>query len=501
MASAAADAATHPVLGVLYALDTAEAAGPALMLEPDGATFDRPVTVEIPAAMIDSADPGSRGSPIALVGNADSVEVVPVRDLGGGRFAVEIEHFSVLQVVWTKIAALGELGVWTAGAAFEKLRKAGRNVPDLIEYGLGSGPVTEAFATLPTVQQMTTDFARGAACASTGVATVTAGDLPDRWTLLKWLGWHSDGRPADRSSGAATGPRTGPRGSCGRDPQRHGRRARTCRPAPRGDGGDRWRPLRRADGGAQRPVRRTRPAGSWQGTRGCPGSDPGDGGDESGAYYHLFGMAAFAFASKVIDENYASMAGRDFDPQVEWGAEFSATIEETFFASDGGDISGDPTEYAVDLLGARLGTELFVGLRGRSRGELERDFSVSPADCVDGVPGSIGGIDGYVAALVDEPGIVTVREAAAVDAGEVEMCSLRHGGRDCRAAVLTALADQPFPSIEEATRFVCEQLQPGTFRSPPLADGWVADFGGRSVTVDDWGSLDIGLCGEIVNEG
>lgn len=75
--------------------------------------------------------------------------------------------------------------------------------------------------------------------------------------------------------------------------------------------------------------------------------------DNSGAYYHLFGMATYAVAydlAGVSAESDIARAGL-----VLVSPEIVATIEETLISESAGDVGSDPTEYAIDLLGAQIG--------------------------------------------------------------------------------------------------------------------------------------------------
>jgi hypothetical protein len=75
----------------------------------------------------------------------------------------------------------------------------------------------------------------------------------------------------------------------------------------------------------------------------------GDGGDEPGATYHLFGMAIYSFAYE-----YNRDTGRlgTFIPD----AETTARLEEGWVS---GDLVSDAEEYVIDLRGAELGRELY----------------------------------------------------------------------------------------------------------------------------------------------
>lgn len=92
--------------------------------------------------------------------------------------------------------------------------------------------------------------------------------------------------------------------------------------------------------------------------------------------------------------------------------------------------------------------------------------------------------------------IVSVRSAAAVAEG-IAPCAFRHGGIDCDSqADVRPFVAGDFATAEEATEAACDQLG-GPPYPPPLADGWVAPYGSGTVTVDDWGALDLSVCDEV----
>ena len=88
-----------------------------------------------------------------------------------------------------------------------------------------------------------------------------------------------------------------------------------------------------------------------------------DGGDDSGAYYHLFGMAAYAVAFELAT-SAASATGAQLAGLNPLAPEVAAALEEAFVADPTGDLTGDPTEFAVDLLGARVGRHLYAAFAG-----------------------------------------------------------------------------------------------------------------------------------------
>lgn len=106
----------------------------------------------------------------------------------------------------------------------------------------------------------------------------------------------------------------------------------------------------------------------------------GDGVDESGARYHLFGMASYAYAqryyAKKAEEAKKSqfMIGDQlFDPKV------VATIEEGLVS---GDIITDTREFCVDLHGIELGQYFYDELKNTSSASLREKLKIKiPDDC------------------------------------------------------------------------------------------------------------------------
>ncbi|MGE0191554.1 MAG: hypothetical protein AB7T63_05870 [Planctomycetota bacterium] len=87
--------------------------------------------------------------------------------------------------------------------------------------------------------------------------------------------------------------------------------------------------------------------------------------------------------------------------------------------------------------------------------------------------------------------IVSVRSVDAIRQG-IHMANFRHGGVARKPAQLRILAgslDRPFRDAGSATEALANLLT-GPLRKPPLAEGRVANLGGKSVTVDDWGRVD-----------
>lgn len=121
----------------------------------------------------------------------------------------------------------------------------------------------------------------------------------------------------------------------------------------------------------------------------------GDGGDERGARYHLFGMALYSFAyehfMEIAQKNELGRA------QLVMGAtlkpETVATLEESIVS---GDIVSDVTEYAVDLQGAKIGRRLYREARIATISELADEYGVDESLC-----GEVDTLSGFTAINFD----------------------------------------------------------------------------------------------------
>lgn len=89
--------------------------------------------------------------------------------------------------------------------------------------------------------------------------------------------------------------------------------------------------------------------------------------------------------------------------------------------------------------------------------------------------------------------IVSVRGVEDLEAG-IAWCNVRHGGVDCdTSADFRPLTPEVFDNATLASEALCGMLG-GPYYSPALADGWVAPYGEGTVTLDDWGALDLSKC-------
>ncbi|WKZ83455.1 MAG: hypothetical protein QY307_04220 [Acidimicrobiia bacterium] len=92
--------------------------------------------------------------------------------------------------------------------------------------------------------------------------------------------------------------------------------------------------------------------------------------------------------------------------------------------------------------------------------------------------------------------IISVRGTEAIAEG-IPGCEFRHGGIDCTTPADVRTLTAEFGTAADASAALCEQFA-GPITTPALADGWVIYQGDRSVTLDDWGSIDWGVCEEAL---
>lgn len=113
---------------------------------------------------------------------------------------------------------------------------------------------------------------------------------------------------------------------------------------------------------------------------------------------------------------------------------------------------------------------------------------------------SLTAAEGFKAVAVQVDGvtrIVSVRHTNALGEG-IAPCRFRHGGNDCDgAADIVELDPVAYPTAVEATEALCEMFDGPRF-APALSDGWSVPFDGSTVTLDDWGHVDLARCDEVI---
>jgi hypothetical protein len=103
----------------------------------------------------------------------------------------------------------------------------------------------------------------------------------------------------------------------------------------------------------------------------------------------------------------------------------------------------------------------------------------------------------YFIVEVGDGRIVSIRNEGASAGGKLRRRDFRHGGTSSERAPLR-IVSREFGSADEATRALASAIRRGTLRRPPLAQGKQAVIGGRTVTIDDWGSVNMALLAKLV---
>ena len=79
--------------------------------------------------------------------------------------------------------------------------------------------------------------------------------------------------------------------------------------------------------------------------------------------------------------------------------------------------------------------------------------------------------------------------------GDRNRNQFRHGGIKPTPARIRVLAKGT--TRAGATAHLAQLVQRGSLRRPPLAAGFVAKVGGKTVTIDDWGNVDFKVLREM----
>jgi hypothetical protein len=440
----------HPLYGPLFALSAAEFAGPQIALGPDGAAFTTPVEVRAPLATLGIGE-GEAASAMPLVRSADGTwEVLSdfSVDTAAGVATVRVTHFSVLQ--WLKNLVWSPVGVGTA---------------------YGSGAVKDALGRLP--QNTLGSFAEGAVC-SKQEPGANLSKVPGLPTLLDYLGFEAGSVRSgqekslekwitDQFQEARAGTRQYNSITLGE----------VFGKAMELTGGDIFQALVTA----HNTLRDKRDSPSVQE---MIENYRGDGGDERGARYHMFGMALYSFAyeyflerTNIVRNSGQLVIGTEaLDPRV------VATIEESVVS---GDIVSDVTEYAVDLQGAELGRQLYRQVRNAQRGDLVSRFSVNEACDGSGGGWAVYKITNYGSA---KGGYLTVAELG-TEKNPPLLSSYPGGGIDPNVRVVMERLDAAasFGTPDEAAKSLCGQLS-GFFR--PVLASFIQEgyFNGVEVGLD-----------------
>jgi len=308
----------HPLLAPLMAA-RAHQVGPTWILGPDGTTFAEPATIEID---LGSLAPGD--NVVALQERSDgTTEVIVDGAFDGQTLRLPVTHFSTVKLI--SVVKEAYVTLWTGG----------RNVDwDSIDYAIELvGPRADEVATQVVDAQ----------CGQKAATGYDPAMLPDYLSLLNNLA---------RTEGDIGGLDYGEFAKLQRwlgDIRLTGRRSATIaeiyEESLRLTGNDAFRALVLAHEVLRADREHRRFADLIEPIR-------GDGTDELGARYHLFGMAIYGFW-----EQYQMRHGDG----VVVPAEVAAFIEETMVSQD---ISSDSGEFVVDMVGAELGRQIFEAIEG-----------------------------------------------------------------------------------------------------------------------------------------
>lgn len=447
------DATMHPLYGPLFALSSAEFAGPGIELGPSGQEFNKPVTLTIPIEVLGLTDEDTENVLPMIQSHDGRWEVIEdfyIDDVSG-LAVVEVSHFSLLKWLKNFIAA-----------------------PENIASIYASGAVQNASAQLP--QDTFNEFVAGVVC-SGEEPSADLSQIPGLPTLLDYLGFEAgalrSGQEAaltqwirDKFQEAQAGVLSLNSISLGE----------IFRQSLELNGGDIFQALVTA----HNALRDNRNSPSVQN---MIENYRGDGGDERGARYHLFGMALYSFAYEYFLErtNIVRNSGKlvigteALDPRV------VATIEESIVS---GDIVSDVTEYAVDLQGAEIGRQLYKQVRNSQIADLVSQFGIDPADC-DQPLGASGWAVYRITNYGSAPGgYITVAEVG-IENNPPRISSYPGGGRDpvLRAVFERIDASAAYATPDDAAKSVCGRVK--DFFRPALASFiQMAYFDGVKVGID-----------------
>jgi hypothetical protein len=441
----------HPLWGPIFGLSSAEFAGPGLLLGPEGQEFATPVELEMPLETLGIDDPETA---LPLLRNDDgSWEVIEdfSVDEAKGIATVRVPHFSLMRWLRNLVSAPGQTAVVFASGAVQQARD--RLPQDTFEL-----------------------FVQGAVC-SGQEPSANLRNIPGLPTLLDYLGFeHGAVRTGQENSLKTWITDQFQEARAGNAQFNSISLADIFRKAMELNGGDVFQALVTA----HNVLRDNRDSPSVQQ---MIENYRGDGGDERGARYHLFGMTLYSFAYEYFLErtNIARESGQlvigteALDPRV------TATIEESIVS---GDILTDVTEYAVDLQGAELGRQLYRQVRNAQTADLVSKFGVDTSACDQPIGGggwAVYRITNYGSA---EGGYLTVAEVGFED--DPPLLSSYPGGGidpDLRVEAERVDASATFPSPEAAAQSLCGQLT--DFFRPPLASFILeAKYNGVNTGVD-----------------
>lgn len=182
----------------------------------------------------------------------------------------------------------------------------------------------------------------------------------------------------------------------------------------------------------------------------------------------------------------------------------------TTAATTGGAVTAAVTWFGGLTIGAKVAlVAAVIGgtvLVARGAGWAASDAPSAVSGAGPGTSAEFGATipefnEGYQAVGVYFDGklsIVSVRGTEDIADG-IPPCRFRHGGINCDADadVRPLAAGEVFPDAKKATNALCGLLG-GGYYAPALAAGWVAPYGGGTVTLDDWGAVDFAECDKVI---
>lgn len=465
--------AVHPLAAPVIA-SQGVAAVTAIDLRPAGTQFSEPVEVSIPAALVGDH-------------SADQLVAVMRSDRGGwevigtpeqhpdGSLTVEVDHFSVLGIL--AVTAALAAGTAVIGAA------CGYLCP---EYFQGEG-FDDAYAELqPLNHRKLLEMAQAMVCSEQTMSSRGDGVPESLWSVVDALYLGSPIAPSGNEAkleawirGVALDLRNGNGRPNGLGQYELFRRSLEL------NGGNVFRALATV----QNVLSLNRDDADFDAT-----IQPYrlDTGDVRGARYHFWGMLTYSY---IAEDRFGSgVINTVSDPfnNPEW----AATFEEWWH----NDIWTDPTEYAVDIVGAELGAE-FYELANLSLAEIANRFDIDPNNCPElpmptttdpsaFVTTTTTGPVEYVVWRVTnygsaEGGYLRARPAD-YDVDPPLLSSFDGGGIDpnLRAVLIRVDPGASFATEQEAVQSMCGRLS--DFFRPTLASFILkASEGGTIVSVDD----------------
>ncbi|HUS65229.1 MAG TPA: FHA domain-containing protein [Kofleriaceae bacterium] len=454
----------HPIWGPMQLLGAPRTRLlPDIVLEPAGTTFKKPVRIDLPL-------------PASLPADATSGDLLVVHEAGG---RLEVAHNVTLdragQRIQLEVGHFSSFGTFFVNAIKYPFRRTSMWWDDRVDSDTAKLP-----ADIPG------RFTRTLLCEG-GTWTATPSTMPTLWSTLMYLGFEGS-RLSSKS--AETKMSTWMTDVFERRRKGEQVDAITVEAlyarALRETNNDVFMALVAAHNVLR--DNRDRPT-----VQGAMAPFRGDGGDERGARYHLFGAAIYSYvhAYQTANGGYTDVMRRLLRPQL--------TIE----AEEGvvsGDIESDSMEFAVDLQGMKMGKQLFEQAQ-KSRGQLVQETGFQSRDCPESLatkatkkppatptkpPPSGGSAKAYGVFKAGDTCLVGEK----TEIENTRTCDIRGWGVDCSKVVKDAVPDMsflagPFPTSAKAVAAYCKLLDKTSFRNLNFAAGTVAKVGGQELHVEE----------------